>query len=108
MNVDEHPGFESCCNRHDICYDTCNSDRTKCDDDFKTCLRYACDLESVHSQHNKKKLQQCHQMVDIMHSGTVGLGCTAFKEAQRNACLCNGKKLTKKQLEELEKDKVEL
>ena len=47
-------------------------------------------------------------MVDIMHSGTVGLGCTAFKEAQRNACLCNGKKLTKREMEELEKDKVEL
>ena len=33
----------SCCNAHDICYDTCNSNRDKCDDDFKKCLDVMCE-----------------------------------------------------------------
>lgn len=27
--------METCCNDHDICYDTCNSDKELCDLDFK-------------------------------------------------------------------------
>lgn len=34
--------FETCCNRHDICYDTCGSDRVICDHDFEGCLLKAC------------------------------------------------------------------
>lgn len=35
--------MESCCNAHDICYDTCNKDKDMCDLDFKRCLYKQCD-----------------------------------------------------------------
>ena len=35
--------MEQCCNAHDICYDTCNSDKELCDLDFKRCLYRYCD-----------------------------------------------------------------
>ena len=31
-----------CCDTHDHCYDTCNSDKDKCDKDFKQCLLKMC------------------------------------------------------------------
>ena len=33
----------SCCDAHDICYDTCNKDRDQCDEDFKKCLDDMCE-----------------------------------------------------------------
>lgn len=35
--------MEVCCNAHDVCYDTCNSDKELCDLDFKRCLYKYCD-----------------------------------------------------------------
>lgn len=35
--------MEKCCDAHDICYDTCNSDKELCDLDFKRCLYKYCD-----------------------------------------------------------------
>lgn len=35
--------METCCNAHDICYDTCSSDKELCDLDFKRCLYKYCD-----------------------------------------------------------------
>lgn len=32
-----------CCDAHDICYDTCNSDKELCDIEFKRCLYKYCD-----------------------------------------------------------------
>ena len=32
----------SCCNKHDICYDSCGTDRDECDDEFKQCLDKMC------------------------------------------------------------------
>lgn len=35
--------MSNCCDEHDICYDTCNSDKELCDLDFKRCLYKYCD-----------------------------------------------------------------
>lgn len=32
-----------CCNEHDLCYDTCNAGKEKCDFDFKRCLYKICE-----------------------------------------------------------------
>lgn len=32
-----------CCDRHDVCYDTCNSDKEICDMEFKRCLYKYCE-----------------------------------------------------------------
>lgn len=34
--------LEECCNQHDICYDTCNKKKEKCDKKFKECLYGLC------------------------------------------------------------------
>lgn len=31
-----------CCNTHDSCYETCNTDRDTCDNEFKNCLENMC------------------------------------------------------------------
>lgn len=35
--------MNSCCDQHDICYDTCNKDKELCDIEFKRCLYNYCD-----------------------------------------------------------------
>lgn len=86
---------------HDICYDTCNSGRNHCDESFKECLRDTCHHVAILKKFSDDQLKKCEQVADLMHSGTLGLGCTAYSEAQRQACLCSGKKLTVAQVERL-------
>ena len=52
----------------------------------------------------KEQLDACQTSADLMYSGTLALGCAAYKEAQRNACHCNGRKVTKKEMEEVERE----
>ena len=87
----------NCCNEHDKCYDTCNEKRDKCDQDFKVCLLTSCETKA-----KGEKLKECKSVADIFHRGTVGLGCAFFIEAQRNACLCNGKRLSKTEVKMLQ------
>lgn len=87
-------GFTRCCDLHDICYDTCNNDRNQCDEDFKSCLDNECLLTGLGNRLPKEQLDSCQSSADLMYSGTYALGCMAYKEAQRNACLCNGRTLT--------------
>lgn len=42
IQFSDSPQLENCCNEHDICYDTCNSNRTECDLDLQTCTRNMC------------------------------------------------------------------
>ena len=38
---DNFSGFNSCCNKHDICYNSCSRTKSKCDFDFLVCLNDA-------------------------------------------------------------------
>ena len=82
----------------------CNNDRNQCDDEFKSCLEYECFKTGVGNQFPKEQLDACQTSADLMYSGTLALGCAAYKEAQRNACHCNGRTITKKEMEELERE----
>ena len=47
MDTRNWPGMTSCCDKHDICYDTCGTNRDDCDKNFKKCLKDMCrDLKS--------------------------------------------------------------
>ena len=107
LDTSHSPGFTTCCDEHDKCYDTCNNDRNQCDEDFKSCLDNVCLLEGLGNGQSKEQMKACKTASDLMYSGTVTLGCGSYREAQRNACLCNGRKLTKKEVEELEKSEKE-
>ena len=41
------PEFEACCDRHDKCYDTCNKNKAKCDQEFKNCLTSVCQVANT-------------------------------------------------------------
>ncbi|CAK9796640.1 Group XIIB secretory phospholipase A2-like protein [Anthophora plagiata] len=47
MNEEYLPLAEmtKCCDAHDICYDTCNSDKEKCDLEFKRCCKSYIDAQ---------------------------------------------------------------
>ena len=83
---------------------TCNNDRNQCDEDFKSCLDNECLLTGLGNRLPKEELEACQKSADLMYSGTYALGCMSYKEAQRNACLCNGRKITKNEMDELERD----
>ena len=51
-------------------------------------------------------MKKCEEIGDVMHTGTIGLGCEAFKEAQRHACLCEGRKITKQEMQMMDEKEL--
>ena len=43
LDTSSLPQMTECCDAHDLCYDTCNKVRDKCDNDFKMCLEIMCE-----------------------------------------------------------------
>ncbi|XP_064605233.1 group XIIA secretory phospholipase A2-like [Liolophura sinensis] len=89
LDTSQFPDMTMCCNKHDLCYDTCNSERDICDFDFKECLEDLC-------KKRKKKMSQsefknCVGAMNLMYAGTMALGCRPYQEAQRSACICSKK-----------------
>ncbi|KAF2359804.1 Group XII secretory phospholipase A2 precursor, partial [Trinorchestia longiramus] len=74
-----------CCNEHDICYDTCNSNKEVCDVKFKRCLYAICKSTGNIDMLSEKT---CKASSKLLFTSTLSLGCLSFKEAQRKACKC--------------------
>lgn len=81
-----------CCDFHDICYDTCNTDKEKCDLEFKRCLYKFCDTYETTSG---TIVNTCKAAAKVLFTGTTALGCKSFLDAQKKACYCRGDKWTK-------------
>lgn len=79
--------MESCCNAHDICYDTCNKDKDMCDLDFKRCLYKQCD-EYTGSVGGPAVTKACKGAAKVLFTGTLTLGCKSYMDAQKEACYC--------------------
>ncbi|XP_068247073.1 group XIIB secretory phospholipase A2-like protein [Palaemon carinicauda] len=80
------PEMEGCCNEHDLCYDTCGSDKEVCDRKFKSCLYNTC-------KENEKDMDMfssktCKGGAKLLYTATMALGCASYKDAQSNACIC--------------------
>jgi len=93
------PEMARCCDSHDICYDTCNSDKELCDIEFKRCLYKYCDsFEKGTAQ--ETLIKGCKTAAKVLFTGTITLGCKSYLDAQKRACFCppvagkynNGKK----------------
>eukprot|EP00105_Crassostrea_gigas_P019225 XP_011437652.1 PREDICTED: group XIIA secretory phospholipase A2 isoform X2 [Crassostrea gigas] len=80
------PLMTKCCDQHDFCYDTCNSNKDKCDSDFKACLLNMC--KKMEKSLEKDELEGCKATAELMFTGTTMLGCTSFKDSQKRACDC--------------------
>ena len=74
-----------CCNIHDICYDTCNSDKEKCDLEFKRCLYKYCE---GYETTGVTIVNTCKAAAKMLFTGTTTLGCKSYMDAQKNACYC--------------------
>ncbi|KAG6794335.1 group XIIA secretory phospholipase A2 [Apis mellifera caucasica] len=75
-----------CCDAHDICYDSCNSDKEKCDLEFKRCLYKYCD-----GYQSSAIINTCKAAAKMLFTGTTALGCKSYIDAQKEACYCGEK-----------------
>jgi len=87
MGGDQLPsrGMEACCDTHDLCYDTCGSDKDYCDLDFRRCLYATCKKPKASDYIEETK---CKAGAKILYTTTVALGCEPYLEAQGKACKC--------------------
>uniref|UniRef100_A0A6B0UWN1 Putative phospholipase a2 group xii n=1 Tax=Ixodes ricinus TaxID=34613 RepID=A0A6B0UWN1_IXORI len=76
-----HPEFETCCNRHDICYDTCGENRTSCDEIFEKCMTGVC-------QTRASSKDNCLATSRLFTTMTAEHGCDPFLKSQKKACVC--------------------
>uniref|UniRef100_A0A8D0CEF2 Group XIIB secretory phospholipase A2-like protein n=3 Tax=Scleropages formosus TaxID=113540 RepID=A0A8D0CEF2_SCLFO len=83
------PAMTKCCNQLDLCYDTCGSNKYRCDSKFRWCLHSICsDLKK--SLGFVSKVETCEAMADTLFNTVWTLGCKSFMNSQRAACLCEG------------------
>ncbi|MFT7817250.1 group XIIB secretory phospholipase A2-like protein [Arapaima gigas] len=83
------PAMTKCCNQLDLCYDTCGSNKYRCDSKFRWCLHSICsDLKK--SLGFVSKVETCETVADTLFNAVWTLGCKSFMNSQRAACFCEG------------------
>ncbi|KAK0152656.1 Group XIIB secretory phospholipase A2-like protein [Merluccius polli] len=83
------PAMTKCCNQLDLCYDTCGSNKYRCDSKFRWCLHSICsDLKK--SLGFVSKVEACETVADTMFNTVWTLGCRPYMNSQRAACICEG------------------
>lgn len=80
--------FTECCNEHDICYDHCNADKEECDFIFKRCLYAVCKTKENKREDTIFDVTLCKAKAKLSYVTLVGVGCSSFRNAQKEACLC--------------------
>jgi len=81
--------FRQCCDPHDICFGTCNSDRDDCDLDFLTCLLSACVTGLGSLALIPRLLLTCNAIATTYFIGVQSpFGTTAYENAQTARCDC--------------------
>ncbi|XP_059904144.1 group XIIB secretory phospholipase A2-like protein [Gadus macrocephalus] len=87
--MDGIPAMTKCCNQLDLCYDTCGSNKYRCDSKFRWCLHSICsDLKK--SLGLMSKVEACEAVADTMFNTVWTLGCRPYMNSQRAACICEG------------------
>jgi RHS repeat-associated protein len=81
--------FKPCCDQHDICYQTCGSDKKKCDRDFYRCMNAACDA-AYPADTARRAL--CKSQASIYYAAVDKEGDSPFKKDQDKACKCECQK----------------
>ena len=67
----------SCCNDHDICYETFNKTKDFCDKVFKDCAVNTCNNG-----------WGCKLVAELFNAIVGVLGCPSYMEKQKRASLC--------------------
>ncbi|XP_050293156.1 group XIIA secretory phospholipase A2-like [Anthonomus grandis grandis] len=75
-------GMQSCCNDHDVCYDTCASNKEICDRQFLFCLLRLC------NRGDEDKVRDCRESAIVAAKAVENFGCVSYLYAQKSACVC--------------------
>ncbi|KAI3389655.1 hypothetical protein SNEBB_001368 [Seison nebaliae] len=81
MKLQTHSEIEKCCDEHDYCYSDCEKTKKQCDKLFKQCMDRKCLIIG-------KEVKDCYGLTQMIHQGTMLLGCPAYLDAQAEACQC--------------------
>lgn len=80
--------LRECCIEHDICYQTCDSDRNECEKNFELCLQINCE-----SSQSVEQIEICKTSLNrIQSNNSNDKQCEIFVNAQLEACVCIDKK----------------
>ncbi len=81
-------GFNHCCNKHDICYGTCNTPKAECDNTFRECLFSRCVELGKTFSFIQSYEDICKEAAQVMFNSVIKLGCPAYGKAQKQECVC--------------------
>ncbi|KAF6032865.1 PLA2G12A [Bugula neritina] len=89
IDLSDLPALESCCNSHDICYESCGKSRSECDRVLQQCAKQVCvDASNQVLLSGDPALATCKTLSNMMFETTNFLGCTPFVKGQQAACEC--------------------
>jgi hypothetical protein len=83
VSVDAPFGVTPCCNQHDICYHSCSTSKSDCDDRFDQCMKDVCDSED-----DLEKIA-CRAQAELFYQAVMDLGCRAYLNNQEAGCQCS-------------------
>jgi hypothetical protein len=84
----EHTSFTPACNNHDICYGTCNSFFSTCNDSFLNGMQSIC--ESLTGDEREQCYSDCMWNAAYYYAGVSELGHSWYNAAQVEECSCCG------------------
>jgi hypothetical protein len=80
--------FGRCCNAHDICWGTCNSNKSDCDSFFLDCLKDECRTAFLPLRPGQYTACLGAAQAYFIGVSRTGAGMTAYEAAQKDACDC--------------------
>jgi len=90
--VPEHPvspvSFTDACNKHDICYGSCDCPKSKCDSNFLNNMIAAC--KEYHEHHKWYPVNYCIKAANVYFNYVSGKdGDGPYQNGQDNGCVCS-------------------
>jgi hypothetical protein len=80
--------FGSCCNAHDVCYDTCDEWFEDCNDNFHSCMNSAC-RSSFGAWYEVVARVACYGAADLYYKAvSSGTAKTHFQDGSKEICDC--------------------
>eukprot|EP00939_MAST-03C_sp_MAST-3C-sp1_P001143 g1143.t1 len=83
MQIPEEFGLHVCCNRHDLCYQSCGTTFRYCEKMFKSCLNKVCKKYSGGTRE-----RECREQADTFSGLTAMFGDGFHKSSQDGVCDC--------------------
>ncbi|UJR12117.1 hypothetical protein I4U23_016295 [Adineta vaga] len=76
--------LKSCCNAHDICYDTCGRSQDSCDNAFRSCLDSTCSrLSGGFQWWGNFRVAACKLDGRVLYEIVSATGSVAYSSAQK-------------------------